>query len=69
MANKVLLAYAVIDAVFVISGAIMLGFCVIVQGTMFNTPTDGQGAAINLLYQEFPLTGQQHSDRDDSPLW
>ncbi|KAL1882064.1 hypothetical protein VTK73DRAFT_2473 [Phialemonium thermophilum] len=56
MANKVLLAYVVIDGLFVVMGAIMLGFSVIVRNIMFDTPTQGDQAARNLLYQRFPLT-------------
>jgi hypothetical protein len=56
MENKVLLAYVIIDIVFALTGALMIGFSVIVQNTMFATPNDGQTAVINLLYQQFPLT-------------
>lgn len=57
MVNKVLAAYVAIDFLFVISGAIMVGFCVIVKNIMYEPPTDGSQAVRNLLYQEFPLTG------------
>lgn len=57
MVNKVLGAYMAIDFLFVVTGAIMIGFCVIVKNTMFEVPTDGTQAVRNLLYQEFPLTG------------
>ncbi|KAK3938415.1 hypothetical protein QBC46DRAFT_164397 [Diplogelasinospora grovesii] len=56
MGNKVLLAYVAVDILFVITGAIMLGFSLIVQNVQFETPTDGESAARNLLYQRFPLT-------------
>jgi hypothetical protein len=57
MANKVLLAYVVADGLFVVMGAIMLGFSVVVQNFMFEEPIEGEQAARNLLYQRFPLTG------------
>lgn len=57
MANKILLAYIGADGLFVIMGAIMLGFSVIVQNDAFTTPTEGMQAARNLFYQKFPLTG------------
>jgi len=56
MASRVLLAYVAADALFVIMGAIMLGFSVIVQNMISQTPTNGEQAAINLLYSQFPLT-------------
>ncbi|KAJ4419658.1 hypothetical protein N0V82_004853 [Gnomoniopsis sp. IMI 355080] len=56
MANKVLGAYVLADLLFVITGAIMVGFCVIVQNKMFEVPSDGSVAVENLLYQMFPLT-------------
>ncbi len=58
MGNKVLLAYVVADVGFVISGAVMLAFSIIVQNNMFEVPTEGEQAARNLLYQRFPLTGK-----------
>lgn len=57
MVNKVLAAYVVADAAFVASGAILVGFSVIVQNLMFNAPKDGTEAVQLLLYQQFPLTG------------
>ncbi|KAH8907895.1 hypothetical protein BR93DRAFT_572835 [Coniochaeta sp. PMI_546] len=56
MRDKVLLSYIVVDGIFVATGAIMLGFCVIIQNLMFETPTTGDQAARDLLYQQFPLT-------------
>ncbi|CAN8100606.1 unnamed protein product [Discula destructiva] len=56
MVNKVLGAYVVADFLFALTGAIMLGFCVIVQNQMFQVPTEGAQAVQNLLYQMFPLT-------------
>ncbi len=57
MRDKVLLSYIIVDGIFVATGAIMLGFCVIIQNLMFETPTSGDQAARDLLYQQFPLTG------------
>jgi hypothetical protein len=54
--NKTLLAYVVIDVAFALTGALMIGFSVVVQNTMLSAPTDGQDAVVNLLYQKFPLT-------------
>lgn len=57
MHNKVLLSYIVLDGLFAVTGAIMLGFCVVVQKIMFETFTSGEQAARDLFYQQFPLTG------------
>jgi len=56
MQNKVLAAYVAVDAVFVVMGAIMLGFSIIVGNEISNPPTEGEEAARHLLYQRFPLT-------------
>ncbi|ROW16533.1 hypothetical protein VPNG_02858 [Cytospora leucostoma] len=56
MVNKVLAAYVATDFLFVVTGAIMVGFCVIVKNIMYDATTDGYQAVRNLLYQEFPLT-------------
>lgn len=56
MPNNVLKTYIALDALFVATGAIMLGFCLVVQNHMFDTPTRGDQAARDLLYQRFPLT-------------
>ena len=55
--NKVLWAYVAADLLFVIMGAVMVGFTVIVQNEIKVVPTDGEQAARNLLYSRFPLTG------------
>lgn len=60
MVNKVLAAYVATDFAFAATGAVMVGFCVIVQNIMFEVPTEGAQAVRNLLYQEFPLTGTTH---------
>lgn len=57
MVNKVLGAYVAADFLFVATGAILVGFSVIVQNIMFEVPTEGGQAVRNLLYQQFPLTG------------
>lgn len=68
MVNKVLGAYVVADLLFVITGAIMVGFCVIVQNQMFEVPVEGRQAVQNLLYQMFPLTGKRFNlDSPRSP--
>ncbi len=59
MANKVLLAYVAADALFVVMGAIMLGFTIIVQNEMSLPIVEGQQVARNLLYSRFPLQGRQ----------
>lgn len=61
MVNAVLGAYVVADLLFAGTGAILLGFSVIVQNFMFEVPTDGVQAVRNLLYQQFPLTGMRAS--------
>lgn len=57
MANKVLAAYVAADLLFAASGALLVGFSVIVQNFMFEVPTEGVQSIRNLLYQQFPLTG------------
>ncbi|KAL8387275.1 hypothetical protein RB595_010031 [Gaeumannomyces hyphopodioides] len=56
MANKILVSYVVADFLFVLMGAFMLGFSVVVQNVRDEVPTEGEQAARNLLYQGFPLT-------------
>lgn len=58
MANKVLVAYVAADILFVVMGAIMLGFSLVVQGNLKKQPTNGTEAVVNLLYSKFPLTGE-----------
>lgn len=45
------------DGLFAITGAIMMGFSVTVLNTCFDPPTEGEGAARDLLYRRFPLQG------------
>lgn len=61
MANKVLLAYVAADAVFVITGAILLGYSLINQNTVNEAPKEGVDAATKLLTKQFPLTGTYSS--------
>ncbi|KAI1114685.1 tetraspanin [Nemania sp. NC0429] len=56
MVNKVLATFVGIDILFVATGALILGFSVIVQKTCFDAPTDGHMAARDLLYQQFPFS-------------
>ncbi|CAJ2503816.1 Uu.00g112100.m01.CDS01 [Anthostomella pinea] len=56
MVNKVLAAFMAVDGLFVAMGAVMLGFSVIVRQTCFDAPTNGNDAARDLLYREFPFT-------------
>lgn len=62
MTNKILVAFVVADVLFLLSGAVELGFSIVVGNIMTETAVDGQTAARNLLYQRFPLQGAL--DRD-----
>jgi hypothetical protein len=53
--NKILLAVAGANVLFVATGAAQLGFALITRNTMREVPAEGQQAARNLLYQRFPL--------------
>lgn len=57
MANKILLSYVCADILFVMMGAIELGFAIIVGKVRNDIPESGTEAARNLLYQRFPLEG------------
>lgn len=59
MPNKVLVAFVVLDVLFVALGAIQLGFAVIVQNEIKQVPTEGVQAARNLFYSSFPLEGER----------
>jgi hypothetical protein len=63
MGNKILMAFVAADILFLISGAIQLGFSIIVQNTMNNVANDGETLARNLLYQRFPLQGTSENIR------
>lgn len=56
MPDKVLLATLAINVLFLATGAIELGFCLVVQGLRDQDPSDGREAVRHLLYQRFPLT-------------
>ncbi|TLD22178.1 hypothetical protein PspLS_07882 [Pyricularia sp. CBS 133598] len=56
MANKILVAYIFADFLFVLMGALILGFSIVVSNVRDEVPTEGNQAARNLLYQKFPLT-------------
>ncbi|KAH8158576.1 hypothetical protein CIB48_g9667 [Xylaria polymorpha] len=56
MVNKVLGAFVGIDILFAATGALILGFSVIVKNTCFDPPNDGNMAARDLLYQQFPFS-------------
>ncbi|KAI1755731.1 tetraspanin [Xylaria castorea] len=56
MVNKVLAAFVGIDVLFAATGALILGFSVIVKNTCFDPPNDGNMAARDLLYQQFPFS-------------
>lgn len=56
MVNKVFLATLVADMFFLASGALELAFSLVVRSQMNATPSDGEEATRNLLYQRFPLT-------------
>jgi len=66
MVNKVLAAYIGIDIIFAATGALILGFSVIVKNTCFDPPTDGNEAARDLLYQQFPFSGEPDLGKRDS---
>lgn len=58
MANKILIAYLIADALFLLMGVVILAFSIIVNNIKDEVPTKGTQAARNLLYQDFPLTGE-----------
>ncbi|KAK8139518.1 hypothetical protein PG984_000641 [Apiospora sp. TS-2023a] len=55
MVNKIMAAFVAADGLFALTGAIMMGFSVVVLNTCFDPPTEGEGAARDLLYRRFPL--------------
>ncbi|KFH46552.1 hypothetical protein ACRE_025860 [Hapsidospora chrysogenum ATCC 11550] len=56
MVNKVLIAAAAADALFLASGILELTFSVIVKNDMVNDPSDGRDAIRHLIYERMPLT-------------
>lgn len=63
MVNKVLAAFVGIDILFALTGALILGFSIIVQKTCFDDPVDGNEAARDLLYQQFPFSGERKKEK------
>jgi hypothetical protein len=57
MANLILAFYIFVDFLFLVSGAIIMGFSLIVQANKDEQPTEGRQAARNLIYQSFPFQG------------
>ena len=55
MPDKVLLSTLAINVLFLATGAIELGFCLVVQGLLDKDPVDGREAVRHLLYRQFPL--------------
>lgn len=55
MPDKVLLATLAINVLFLATGALQLGFCLVVRGLLDNDPVDGREAVRHLLYRQFPL--------------
>lgn len=55
MVNKILATFVVADVLFLITGAVTLGFSLIARNNMFEQPDEGQQAARNLIYQKFPF--------------
>ncbi|OLN97258.1 hypothetical protein CCHL11_07731 [Colletotrichum chlorophyti] len=56
MANKVLLAFVATDVVFLVTGAILLGYSLINQNLVKEAPTEGMQAVMRLVTGSFPLT-------------
>jgi hypothetical protein len=72
MVNKVLAAFVAIDILFAATGALILAFSIIVQQTCFDAPLDGNMAARDLLYQQFPFSGEPqkiHGRPDERLSW
>jgi small-conductance mechanosensitive channel len=57
MVNKVFLTVIAADFLFLISGAIALGFSLVVKSQTNNQSSNGEDAVRKLLAKEFPLTG------------
>ncbi|KAH6697625.1 tetraspanin [Plectosphaerella plurivora] len=55
MANLILGFYIFVDFLFLVSGAIIMGFSLIVQANKDEQPFEGRQAARNLIYQSFPF--------------
>lgn len=55
MPDKVLLTTLAINVLFLATGALELGFCLVVRGLLDKDPVDGRDAVRHLLYRQFPL--------------
>ncbi|KZL63944.1 tetraspanin [Colletotrichum incanum] len=56
MANKILMAFVAADIIFLVTGALLLGFALINQNLIKEAPTEGTEAVMRLLTAQFPLT-------------
>ena len=56
MPDKVFLTTLAADALFLATGGIQLGFCLVVQSHLNDTPKTGHEATRSFLYHEFPFT-------------
>lgn len=56
MANKILLTTSFATLLFLLSGVLILTFTLLAQRTVNTTPTTGQAALRNILYERMPLT-------------
>ncbi|KAK2001229.1 tetraspanin [Colletotrichum falcatum] len=56
MANRILAVFVAADIIFLITGALVLGFSLINQNLITEAPTDGTDAVMRLLTAKFPLT-------------
>lgn len=56
MPDKVFLTTLAADALFLATGGIQLGFCLVVQSHLNDVPKTGHEATRSFLYHEFPFT-------------
>ena len=61
MANKILLAFLVVDCLFLVSGALLIAFPLINNAAM-KAPPDMESVARNLLLERCPMTGLSPPD-------
>ena len=59
MADKLLLAFIIMDFLFVIAGGLIIGFSLMMENEMAQVPT-AHTIARNLLLGRFHLTGKQY---------
>jgi hypothetical protein len=55
MVNKILATTMAVHALFLATGCLSLGFCLIVRSFMNQEPANGEEATRNLLYRQLPL--------------